>query len=155
MDIKKNYNILLFCAIAVIVLYLIFMFANIKYNPYHVMKHHHDYPFSGYLLFFIFTCFWGVFVLGLFQLKSYLLGKERLLFVNFIFGALTLYLSMICVDFLTEPLNDETNKQLINFLPLITPSIFLMVFSWTPFAKAIHNKSKVENYEELRRKLGI
>lgn len=152
MKLVKNYIIFLTLTITSIVIYLTLMFVDIEYNPNYKMKGHHDYAFNGYLLFGLFTCFWLVFTFGLFQLKFYLEGKERLPLTKFVFGGLFLYgLFLILLEY---PFSSEKNN-ILHLVMLTLASLLMLVFSLAKPAKESHRQSKIDNQEKLRKRLGI
>ncbi|MGC4039286.1 MAG: hypothetical protein QM710_00395 [Flavobacterium sp.] len=152
----KYFDKFLILAIMLIAAYLVYVFASIDFDPDYTNKGHHDNAFNGYMIALICTFFWTVFIVGLFQVKYYLQGKERLYLVSFIFAGLSLYL--LALTFLCFPMSYKEKRTIdafMNFFVLIIPSLILLGFSWTKYVRNIHNQSKLNHQQELRKKLGI
>jgi hypothetical protein len=106
------------------------------------MKGPHDYRFRGYLKFMIYCIAWIIFLLGIIQLKFYLLGKNTLPFISIIYCGIigyVLYLISVTYGFNVEFL--ETGA-FTKALALILTSLIVLIFSWSGYVKKIHLQSK-------------
>ena len=154
MKLKQNFNYLIFASIILIGIYLWTIFANIKYEPNHVSTSHHDYGINGFFIFFFYSCGWVIFLFALLQVKKYLDGKDNLYLISFMLGSISLYilfLLFVCTPIETVINSGSFKKGMI----LFAPSIILLIIIHTKNFKRIHSESKIENYENLKRKLGI
>lgn len=144
MNLKKISNYFIFLIIIIIVIYLWSILKTIEYNPNHKMKSHHDYSINGFLIFAGYTYCWGVFVFGLFQLKYYLLGKDKLQIITITYSCMIgylLFLVLICKPIDMSLVNTGFFKKP---MALIIPSSIALLYSRTSIAKKIHMQSKLE-----------
>ncbi|RKS02798.1 hypothetical protein [Flavobacterium sp. 102] len=154
MKIKKNFNYIIFVSIIFIAIYLWTIFVNIKYDPNYTSKSHHDYGINGFLVFFAYAFGWLIFVVAIFQIKYYLNGKDNLYLITFILAstsAYILFLLFVCGSIENLIQTGSFKKGMALFLP----SIISLIIIHTKGFKKIHLESKVKNYEDLRRRLGI
>ncbi len=154
MTLKKNFSYALYISIVMIGIYLLAIFLNIKYDPNHIPKSHHDYGINSFLIFIAYAFGWLVFLIGFFQIKNYLNGKDNLYLLTFILGSTSAYILFLL--FVCTPM--ETVIQSGSFkkgMGLFVPSIILLILSHTKNFKRVHTESKVQNYENLKQRLGI
>ena len=144
MKLTKNYNYFLYITTTVIAIYLWSIFTKIHYNPNYVMKGHHDYPINVFLIFGIYTCGWGIFVLGLFQLKLYLNGNNQLTIITIIYTCLILYAFFLLLEGSTIDRSILSTGRFKKSMAIIIPSSNVLIFSWTKYAKRINLESKFQ-----------
>jgi amino acid transporter len=148
MKINKNYNYFLYITITIILIYLWTIFTKIHYDPNYVMKGHHDYRFRGFLIFGIYVFGWFFFVLGLYQLKYYLRGNNTLLLLTIIYSCLIGYVFYLLFEGNTIELSSVSSGRFRKSMAIIIPSLIILIFSWTKYAKLIHLESKLQNLEK-------
>lgn len=154
MKLKQNINYILFVAIVIIVIYLWTIFINIKYDPNYIPKGHHDYGINGFLIFYAYALGWLIFLMSLFQLKFYLNGKDNLYLITFILSSMSAYILFLL--FVCRPIDTVIHSgSFRKGMALFVPSIILLILSHTKNAKKVHTESKVKNYEDWKRRLGI
>jgi hypothetical protein len=147
MKLIKNYNIIVTSIILLIAIYLWTIFVKIDYDPNYIMKGHHDYRFLGYLKFMIYCIAWVIFIIGIFQLKYHLMGKNRLLLISIIYFGIIgyiLYLLSVCYGFGMAIAKTGAFRKA---LTLILPSLIILIFSWTKYVKKIHKESKSNKFK--------
>lgn len=154
MSIKKRFNYSLYFSIIIIGIYLLTLFLNIKYDPNHIPKNHHDYGVNGFLVFITYTFGWLIFFIGYYQVRNYLYGKDNLHLITFIFSSIsgyTLFLLFVCTPIDTVLYSGSFKKGMALFIP----SIIVLLLSHTKKFKRVHIESKAQNYENLKKRLGI
>jgi hypothetical protein len=146
MKLIKYYNYITTLIILLITMYLWTIFTKINYNPNHIMKGHHDYAFNGYLMFIFYCVGWILFITGIILLKDYLMGENSLPVILIIYFGIIGYVSfllIVCSDFDLKIIRTGAFHKSIN---LILPCVIVLIFSWTKYAKQIHEKSKTNKY---------
>jgi hypothetical protein len=152
MKLIKNYNYIVISIILLISIYLWTIFTKINYNPNYVMKGHHDYPFNGYLKFMFYCVGWIIFMTGVIQLKHHLMGINRLPLISIIyFGIIgyVFFLLFVCNGFEMEVIKTGMFRKALS---LTLPSIIILIFSWSKYAKEIHEESKTKKIESWKLK---
>ena len=148
MKIKQNFNYIIFVSTIIIVIYLLTIFLNIRYDPNHIPKSHHDYGISSFLIFFAYAFGWVMLLGALFLTKMYLNGKRYLIFITGILVAIsqyTLFLLFVESEIETIIYSGRFRKAMV----LVLPSMILLVLSHSKYLKKIHNESKIENSKNL------
>lgn len=142
MNYNKIYNYTIVLIIALVAVYLFLIFLKIDYNPNYVRKGHHDFSFKGYLKFFIYLIGWFFFLMGVFQLKEYLLGQNKLLLISVLYIIIISY--VLFLFSVTYGFNETSLKTGAFFkaASLIISSFIVLLFSWTKYATELHERSK-------------
>ena len=157
MKLVKNFNYILLITIVTIAIYLWTIYTNINYNPNHIPVSHHDYGISGFVILACYTIAWIIFIVGLLQLKCYLLGKDRIYLIVFIYGAIisyTLFLLFQPIQLFFEPIDLKIFRSgsFKKSLVLVIPSTLILIFTTTKYARAIHYKNKIQSFENTKKK---
>jgi hypothetical protein len=144
MDFKKGYNYGLYLFIVFVLTYLTIIFLNFNIDGPTESLENPRISVATFFFFLFYCASWIIFLIGLFQLKHYINGKNNLALITLIFGSFFVYGIFLLIVLELKSIIDLFFCPLNKVTFFVITSLIILIFSRTSFIKKMRLNQKLE-----------